>query len=95
MFAKIALASLEAGVIFESRFLLREPATEDVAEDDGVVVVFVVGCVDECQSAPACVAAKCCEARALVLEFVEVAAAELGEACWVVSEPFAQVRARG
>ena len=95
MFAKIALASLEAGVIFESRFLLREPATEDVAEDDGVVVVFVAGCVDECQSARACVAAKCCEARALVLEFVEVAAAELGEACWVVSEPFAQVRARG
>ena len=95
MLAKIALASLGAGVIFESRFLFREPAKEDVAEDDGVVVVFVSGCVDEGQSSRACVAAKCCEAGTLVLEFVEVAAAELGEACWVVPEPFAQVRARG
>ncbi len=73
----------------------RESAPQNVREDDGVVVLGVVGGVDERQRACARSASECRQPRTVGLKLLDVASAELLKAAWFVPEPLPELGARG
>jgi hypothetical protein len=67
----------------------------DLREDDGVVVLGVLGGVDEGERALPRPAPEGREPWALAAELLDVASAELLEASRLVPEPLPELRARG
>src|SRR4051794_27862430 len=71
-----------------------ESTPEDLRENDRVVVVAVVGGVDERERAFPRPLSECRQTRTVVAQFLDVASPELLEALGIVTEPLPQIRAR-
>ena len=73
----------------------RQASPEHLREDDGVIVVGVVGGVDEGERSLPRLASQCREPRTLAAELLDIASAELRESFRLVPEPLPELWARG
>lgn len=84
---ELETSSSGGGGIIKRSLRFRESAAQDLGEDDGVVVLGVLGGIDEGERAVPRPPAKLDEQRAMAAELLDIAAAKLIEATRLVREP--------
>ena len=90
-----AAAGLRRRLLACSWPLLRQATPQDLLEDDGVVVLCVMGGIDERERAFPRPASERRELGTLTAELLDVAPTELLKASRVMPEPLPELRARG